>query len=315
MLNYSFVNKNETKPYNMGNVENSSHLETAVVILNVPLMFASITGNALVLAAILKTPSLRSLPSNIFLCSLSITDFLVGLVVQPVYIIRKLNNSTSEFFFKATGFMTYILCGVSLTTITAISLDRLFALHYHMTYPNLITTKRAIYASASLWFVSIMLSCLGVWITGVYFLIVGVLTAICFVISAASYIKIYFIVRHHQIQIHAQQQAVNNFSISVNIPDSNNMLISKKHALKTFMYYACMVFCYLPYLSVSLLFFASVIGYDRLKWSFVETLVFVNSSINPFLFCWCNRRIRKSVVKIVRKMMCRQTGEAGELEG
>ena len=59
MLNYSFVNKNETKPYNMGNVENSSHLETAVVILNVPLMFASITGNALVLAAILKTPSLR----------------------------------------------------------------------------------------------------------------------------------------------------------------------------------------------------------------------------------------------------------------
>ena len=84
----------------MGNVENSSHLETAVVILNVPLMFAPITGNALVLAAILKTPSLRSLPSNIFLCSLSITDFLVGLVVQPVYIIRKLNNSTSEFFLK-----------------------------------------------------------------------------------------------------------------------------------------------------------------------------------------------------------------------
>ena len=29
MLNYSFVKKNETKPYNMGNMENSSNLATA----------------------------------------------------------------------------------------------------------------------------------------------------------------------------------------------------------------------------------------------------------------------------------------------
>ena len=32
MLNYSFVKKNEAKPDNMGNMENSSSLETVVVI-------------------------------------------------------------------------------------------------------------------------------------------------------------------------------------------------------------------------------------------------------------------------------------------
>ena len=293
----------------MGNMENSSSLETVVVvncILNAPLMLTSITGNALVLAAIFRSPSLRSVPSTIFLCSLAITDFLVGLVFQPVYIATELHHSTGGPLAKVEDFISLFLCGVSLTTITAISVDRLLALHYHMTYPNLMTTKRALYASASLWFVPILLLCLKVWKSEVTLLIAGVYITVCLVISSASYIKIFSIVRHHQIHIHAQQQAVNSFNISVNIPDSNNMIISKKHALKTFIYFICMVCCYLPYLSYSLLRTTSVIRYD-VNWTFAETVVFLNSSVNPFLYCWCNREIRTSAVKVVRKVMCKQT--------
>ena len=308
MLNYSFIYKNESKPDNIGNMNNSSNSETIVVInciLNAPLMLTSITGNALVLAAILKTPSLRSVPSTIFLCSLAITDFLVGLVAQPVYIANELQYSAGGPLAKVEDFISVSLCGVSLTTMTTISVDRFLALHYHVTYPNLMTTNRAMNASASLWFVSILLPCLRVWIGAFFFLITGVFIAVSFVISCASYIKIYVIVRHHQIQIHAQQQAVNSF----NITDSNNLIISKKRALKTFIYFICMIFCYLPYIFYSLLSNTSVIALDR-NWSFVFTVVFLNSSVNPFLYCWCNHEIRTSVVKIIRKMMCRQTEEA-----
>ena len=291
-------------------MNNSSNFETIVVInciLNAPLMLTSITGNAVVLAAILRTPSLRSVPSTIFLCSLAITDFLVGLVVQPVYIASELQYSAGGPLSKVEALISTSLCGVSLATITAISVDRLLALHYHMTYPNLMTTKRAMYASASLWFLSVLLACLRVaWKSEVLFIFEGVYITICFVLSSASYIKIYFIVRHHQIQIHAHQQAVNSFNISVNIPDSNNMIISKKRALKTFVYFICMIFCYLPFLSYSLLRATSVIGYEE-NWSFAETVVFLNSSVNPFLYCWCNREIRTSTVRLVRKMMCKQT--------
>ena len=310
MLNNSFIYKNESKLDNIGNMSNSSNFETIVVInciLNAPLMLTSITGNALVLAAILRTPSLRSVPSTIFLCSLAITDFLVGLVVQPVYIASELQYSAGGPLSKVEALISTSLCGVSLATITAISVDRLLALHYHMTYPNLMTTKRAMYASASLWFLSVLLACLRVaWKSEVLFIFEGVYITICFVLSSASYIKIYFIVRHHQIQIHAHQQAVNSFNISVNIPDSNNMIISKKRALKTFVYFICMIFCYLPFLSYSLLRATSVIGYEE-NWSFAETVVFLNSSVNPFLYCWCNREIRTSTVRLVRKMMCKQT--------
>ena len=307
MLNYSFIYKNESKPDNIGNMNNSSNFETIVVInciLNAPLMLTSITGNALVLATILRTPSLRSVPSTIFLCSLAITDFLVGLVVQPVYIANELQYSAGGPLYKVENFISVSLCGVSLLTVTAISVDRFLALHYHVTYPNLMTTKLAMNTSASLWFVSILFSSLRVWIGGFLFLVTRVFIAVSFVISCASYIKIYIIVRHHQIQIHAQQQAVNSFNIS------NNLIISKKRALKTFIYFICMIFCYLPYLFYSLLSNNSVIAFDR-NWSnLVNNVVFLNSSVNPFLYCWCNHEIRTSVVKIIRKMMCRQTEEA-----
>ena len=109
-----------------------------------------------------------------------------------------------------------------------------------------------------------------------------------------------------QLYIHAQQQAVNSFNISVNIPDSSNMIISKKHALKTFIYFICMICCCLPFLSYSLLRTTSVIGYEA-NWTFTETVVFLNSPVNPFLYCSCYREIRTSAVKVVRRMMCKQT--------
>ena len=257
-------------------MDNSSSLETVVVInciLNAPLMLTSITGNALVLAAIFRSPSLRSVPSTIFLCSLAITDFLVGLVVQPCLHCQW----TSPFNWWAsyqsrTLYVSFPLWCFPRNNYSLI-VDRFLALHYHVTYANLMTTKRAMSALASLWFVSILLPCLVVWKSEVVVRpIAGVVVTICFVISSSSYIKIFFIVRHHEVHIRTQQQAVNSFNISVNIPDSNNMILSKKHALKTFIYFICMVCCYLPYLSYSLLRTTSVIGYE-VNWTFAETVV------------------------------------------
>ena len=53
-------------------------------------MLLTIMGNVFVLTAMLTTPSLRS-PSTIFLCSLAVSDLLVGFVVKPIYIGFRLN--------------------------------------------------------------------------------------------------------------------------------------------------------------------------------------------------------------------------------
>ena len=124
---------------------NNSVPELVIIVncvLNVPLIIISIIGNTLVLAAILRTPSLRS-PSIVLLCSLAVSDLLVGLVVQPLYVASLTGHGS---LLQALNVMVFSLCGASLFAITAISVDRFLALHYHMRYPSLVTTHRALYA-------------------------------------------------------------------------------------------------------------------------------------------------------------------------
>ena len=42
------------------------------------------------------------------------------------------------------------------------------------------------------------------------------------------------------------------------------------------------------------------------EWQFAVTAVFMNSSINPFLYCWRLRELRTAVVKTARQMFCKQ---------
>ncbi|CAH3140694.1 unnamed protein product [Pocillopora meandrina] len=89
-----------------------SGFETVVLancILNAPLMLLSIIGNALLLVAIMRTPSIRS-PSVIFLCNLAVSDLLVGLVVQPAYIAEQIVRTVPALQ-KAVGAMGFVGCG------------------------------------------------------------------------------------------------------------------------------------------------------------------------------------------------------------
>ena len=268
MINDSYIERNESQTENL---ERNSNTATIVIInclLNVPLIFISIVGNALVLDAILRTPSLHS-PSAVFLCFLAMSDLLNGFVTQPVYIATALKPNPS--LYDAMFTLSALTCGVSLGMMAAISVDRFMAIHYHMRYPVLMTTKRAIHTSVTIWLVSILLSCLSFWNKDVYFLAIAVGIAICILISTLSYIQIYRIVRQHQIQIHAQQQAVQN----LNAGDDVNIMGLKTSAMNTFIYYMCMILCYSPVLTS--MFILAIHGKASNAWNFADTVCFMNS--------------------------------------
>ena len=147
--------------------EESSPFETSVIInsvLNALLIPICIAGNVLVLAAVWRNPSLRT-PSTILLCSLAVSDLFVGFLVLPVNIaiaLTPLSRSSSLLrLSQARTFLIIQLCGVSLDTMTAISVDRYLALRYHMRYPNLMTSKRAMYVAATFWCKNVILSLLS----------------------------------------------------------------------------------------------------------------------------------------------------------
>ena len=277
--------------------------ETIIIIscvLNAPLMLISILGNALVLAAIIRTPSIRSTPHMIMFCSLAVSDFLVGLIAQPTYIVDLLLKR--RYVYHVAVMSGYSYCLVSLFTITVITVDRFLALHYHMRYATLVTESRVKYTLITIWLISFFVSGFGLWNERVHSIILGVLIIICLLISTFSYIRIYRIVRRHHLQIRTQQQAVQSF----NTGNNSNTAKLKKSVMNTFVFYMVLILCYFPLYVLSIRYGTSDKDWPT-EWTFAYNLVFSNSSINPFLYCWRLRELRAAVVKTAKQMLCKQT--------
>jgi len=301
----SYTNKYNGSAKHHSDKEDDSTPETFIIIncvLNAPLMLISILGNALVLAAVIRTPSIRSMPQMIMLRSLAVSDFLVGLIAQPIYIGDLLLKR--RYVYHVAGMSGYSFCVVSLLTITAITVDRFLALHYHMTYATLVTESRVKFTLVIIWLISFLVSGFGLWNERVYSILVGVLIVTCLQISAFSYVRICRIVRRHQLQIHAQQQAVQSSDAANNL----NITRLKRSAMNTFVFYIVLTVCYFPLYVLSIRYGTSDKDWQT-EWTFVYSLVFSNSSINPFLYCWRLRELRAAVLKTAKQMLCKQTEE------
>ena len=282
--------------------EEDSTPETFTVIncvLNAPLMLISILGNALVLAAIIRTPSIRS-THMIMLCSLAVSDFLVGLIAQPLFIADELTKDPLLDNLVVT--VTYSVCGVSLLTMTTLSVDRYLALHYHMRYATLVTEYRVKFTLIIIWLLNFLASGLYFWNRRLHSFLLGVSTAIFFVISTFTYIRIYLIARKHQSLIYIQQQTVQ----SSNTGNNMNIARLKRSAFNIFLFYIALLLCYCPIYVLLTVFATSGKDWQN-EWNFAHTAVFLNSSINPLLYCWRLRELRAAVVKTVRQMLCKES--------
>lgn len=280
----------------------ASNVDITVIIncaIIAALILISITGNLIVLAAIKRTSSLRS-PSIIFICSLAVSDLVVGFIVQPLFIARELTNSDLVKSLLETT--AYAACGFSLFIMTAISMDRYVALHYHMRYPSIVTSTRATYLIATVFLVNFLAAIIYFWNRTIYLFIMATGICICLLTSVAFYVKIYQIVRRHQTQIHTFQVALQRTQATT----YTTMTQLKRSVINTFVFFIVIVVCYFPKL-VSLAIYNLSFKNWTISWKFANTAIFMNSSINPLLYCWRLRDLRRAVIKTARQLFCRKS--------
>ena len=228
-MNHSGIFKSDSR----SNTEDLANHGAMVIIncfLNVPLILSAILGNALVLTAILTTPSFRS-PSMIMLCNVAVADFLVGLITQPFSTVKELTENRLLDILWDT--VAYSFCGVSLLIITAVSVDR---------YSTLVTISRVRYLIALVWCINFLSSAVYFSNSFIYHFAIAVITGICLLVSTFSYMGIYRIVRRHRLQIHAQREAVQSSTSE----DDLHYVRMKQSAINTFIFYIILVMCYLP---------------------------------------------------------------------
>ena len=134
-----------------------------LIFLSVLHSFLSVTavvGNNLILIALYKESSLHP-PSKLLYRNLAVTDICVGIILEPLAVTYWIAHLTERwtvwrYALDSNLIISYILCSVSLLTMTAISVDRLLALMLGLRYRHVVTLKRTYASITMFWVVSIV---------------------------------------------------------------------------------------------------------------------------------------------------------------
>ena len=273
-------------------------------VINNFLSYSTITFNLVTIYGIRKTSSLPKTLKPLLL-SLAVSDVGVGIFVQPFYtslFVRWLQRNNP-------GCISYIAFGVALSFfsmasfygVVAISVDRFLAIHLHLRYQELVTHKRVVVVVISIWVLSLFLSFSWLWVPlHVTYIFTFITAAIGFVLATMAYTKIYLAVRHHKNQIQSLQvqQAVQSNEMA-------NFAGLIKSAVGVFYVYLVFLICYLPSLIRLVPFFTTKGSNILLKRFFLFSylLAFLNSSLNPVIYCWKMRQIRRAIMDILRDIL------------
>ena len=278
-------------------------MSAAFAALNTFFSITAILGNILILIALNKVTSICPPTKLLFRC-LAVTDLCVGLTTQPLFTVTLLSGfNYNEYVDLIQVISSQVLCGVSLLTSTAISVDRLLALSLGLRYRYVVTLRRVRALIISFWFlIGASVGCL--FILEIYFFVYAVVMLISLLISAISYANIYFRLRHQllhvQGHVHQRQQLPPNGVV----PTALNVARYKKTVSIMAWVQLGLFACYSPFCIALISFHVEEEFLGNSIFDFFLCLLFFNSSLNPILYCWKIREVKQAVKDTIRQLNC-----------
>ena len=258
----------------------------------------AIVGNALILAAIWKNPSLRT-PSYVLLAGLAFTDFCTGLLTQPFFALNQWADLTGNIeMFCISSVITqsvgYSLSSLTGTMMTMIAVERWL----HMSRRSLLTVRRVVTLYITC-LVALLLFFAGhiynwsatnkFFSTFIVLLLLG--AAFYFMLTLFAYFKVFQIIRKHQSQVQTNQNSID--------------IEKYKRSVFTILYIvAIFLLSYAPFVVCVLV--VSILDLGSVSWNGIfnacATIILSSSVLNPLLYFWRIKEIRNSVKAIVSNL-------------
>ncbi|GFR98702.1 adenosine receptor A1-like [Elysia marginata] len=281
----------------------------------------STVGNAIVLAAILRTRRLHTV-TNVFIGGLAVADIAVGLAVAPLAALSFTGRPRNFYGCILVNSLILVFTNVSIFMLLAIAVERFIAIKKPFMYQRMLTLRRAIMINVAVWLLGTALGLVPLygWNTGnynikrctflyvisldylVYFQFFGV-TMVPFSLMLGIYGYIFIIIRRHSRQTHAPHKSIRHSVEDVNWQKAsettiNHILNNDVRVAKMFVLLITL-FClfWLPiHIFNCLLYFCS----KECKFNHEALLVAIvmshaNSSINPFIYPTSNSSIKKAI--------------------
>lgn len=291
------------------------HILMGVCVANGLLSPVAVLGNGLVLVVILKFPSLHTI-SNILIFALATTDILVGLVVQPSFVVYI--SSKLKLDFSCEALMSYlfseIFClGLSILMLCLVCCDRYLAIMFPYKYLNRATKSRVMKTVVICWSVwlafNVICRALRVKNDEFFSPVASVVITASFSLNIVLNFKIFRVVKLHKRQILAHKQVILGLKTRGSLEGSGQetdipraRLHDTRLAVTVLLISGVLILCYLPLMLTSV---ADMIVdrddlFDHVIYPLAETVAFINSSLNPFLYCLRFKELRRKVSQVLK---------------
>ena len=267
------------------------HLNISIIAINTPFAIFAVISNIVVLITICKAKELR-IPANILLCSLALTDLLVGLVTQPLFVAWRVmlhypsTICRSELLHSLYEAFLYLCTGGSFLCLAYLSTDRFMAVSKPLHYRALVTTGKAARNMVIVWISWIAFIVLRY--TGIDEETNGIITSI-----VAGSLVIYLLA----IQIALLVSIKRNSIHSLHGEESRTITAYKKErrSAVTIVYIvlALLVFL-LPAVAVQIVLGFTSTNQSKTQMNFAISALLINSSANPLIYFWRSREMRKA---------------------
>lgn len=273
----------------------------------IPLSVITIVGNVLVMAAILKTKRIQS-QSNILLGSLCLTDFTVGLIVQPIFAVRRLlelNGDAGSAYCvmqKIHIYFAYLSVGASITTLAIVSLDRWFAICRPFVYKQRQSKTLCLVVLVVDWtLIAILLFIPYIGLPSIAIYIgAAVVTVTSIFLIIVCYINIFVVILRHKKRI-TEDQTISHVEGS----DMRNDRPAERKKTNTIAILIGTLFVfYVPHIVTICM--KSYTKRDLIIQSRIaELIVLANSSVNPIIYCLRSTEIKTAIKALLKSAFAR----------
>ena len=184
----------------------------------------------------------------------------------------------------------------SLFSVTALCADRFLAIHLHLRYQELVTYKRIAIAVISIWVISALISLIRLFIPrNIMYVVFIVIFSACTINVTSLSVKLYLTLRCHINQNQVPQ-------IAQTTGQRESVQRKRKSTMASLFVYLVFIVCYLPHIC-SLFIIAAIsklmIYVQHLQF-YTITLPFLNSTLNPMIYCWKMKQIRNTIMNKLR---------------
>ncbi|XP_031570914.1 octopamine receptor Oamb-like [Actinia tenebrosa] len=286
--------------------------EVEVIGSSVVYMLLSITiiiGNSLVIAAYRYNSRLQTV-TNAFLVGLAVSDLLVGLISVPIWVYFSVcqqyhtcvNNQSLQVFYATADI--FVGCA-SVLQLTAISIERFIAITrpiVHRTYSTSFYNTLIITA----WCYAFVMSVLfPIQVTRWEKVYTVILFTTCFALPTIVIFVVYVIIF---------KTAVFSSEVRVSPEGIHKRTVQQeaKIAVTIAVITGLFVMAWLPFFIVNVIgtfcmqCFPPYPGILRLI-RFVKWMHYSNSMVNPIIYAYRNREMRRTFIRILRRIFCRCT--------